>query len=253
MPPFDPKQCGCQCLSCCKNGTCEKLTQGYCDTDAGYTCDSKNSSACGIAYSSPQQSAFCAIPNPSTWPPVLQTPTANNRAPPHKPAVTTMVTAPRGGQAGQLNSSELVPGIYTVPLPMDNTTFLNEFLPELISADGTVNGHLFSQVRGGRLGPGGPVGTVGADGKRLGQNKRDGCGLLWIAGLGRACVTQRRHDKRCHRRWRERLTVGWQGRCMRLWRRRGCSGAGAGDQRARRMPDAAHKLPKVLKLLEHHA
>ncbi|KAG2425810.1 hypothetical protein HXX76_013435 [Chlamydomonas incerta] len=138
-------ECGCQCLSCCKNGTCEKLTQGFCDTDAGYTCTSTNSSACGIAYSSPQQSAWCSIPNPSTWPPVLQTPTAGNRAPPYKPAVTTMVTAPQGGTPGQLNASKLVPGIYTVPLPMTNTTFLNEFLPNLIMADGTVNAHLFSQ------------------------------------------------------------------------------------------------------------
>ncbi|XP_010550621.1 PREDICTED: ABC transporter A family member 7 [Tarenaya hassleriana] len=53
-------QCGCQCVDTNGDGKCEKT--------------------CGIEYSSQDQGAFCAIPSPPRWPPLLRIPDPKYRA-----------------------------------------------------------------------------------------------------------------------------------------------------------------------------
>ncbi|KAG2490617.1 hypothetical protein HYH03_011009 [Edaphochlamys debaryana] len=134
-------ECGCQCVQCCKNGNCESLKQGYCDEDYGWKCNQYNTNNCGPQYSSPQQASFCEIRDPSTWPPVLQVPRVNRRAPPAKPGLTVLMTS----EPGSFQPPQLMPYVMQMPQPMDNDTFLNVFLPNLITVNGTVNGHLFTQ------------------------------------------------------------------------------------------------------------
>ncbi|GLI63912.1 hypothetical protein VaNZ11_007051 [Volvox africanus] len=101
-------KCGCQCLQCCvpyrtqRNWTdaeleriangeklkpryittevCSLIGSGYCERTRNATCREFNDSNCGLRFSKPSQAVFCAIPQPSSWPPVMQTPRLNVRA-----------------------------------------------------------------------------------------------------------------------------------------------------------------------------
>lgn len=64
-------QCGCKCTQCCFQGNasnCTAVSMGTCP----YECLEKSKTECGVRYSTARQSFFCAIPNPSSWPAVLQ-------------------------------------------------------------------------------------------------------------------------------------------------------------------------------------
>jgi hypothetical protein len=66
-----PPQCGCQCTKCCYKGdinNCTALATGTCP----YDCLGRNKTNCGVQFSSPRQSIFCAIPHTSAWPAILQ-------------------------------------------------------------------------------------------------------------------------------------------------------------------------------------
>ena len=73
-------QCGCLCTSCCStsaNGTetCRTTATGGNNTCLPGTydkCNTYDDSVCGLQQSSGDQAAFCAIPSPSSWPPVMQ-------------------------------------------------------------------------------------------------------------------------------------------------------------------------------------
>ncbi len=69
-----------------------------------------------------------------------QVPRAGRRAKPAAPAVTTMITAP----SSPINASQLSPYLFTRPIYMDNTTLL-AMLQQLVTENGTVNGHLFTR------------------------------------------------------------------------------------------------------------
>ncbi|KAG2437862.1 hypothetical protein HXX76_005480 [Chlamydomonas incerta] len=101
-------KCGCQCLECCiprreqvpwtedqqaridagetlkprfrRYDDCQPLTTGYCERWRNSTCRTYNDSNCSLRFSSPQQSIFCPIPTPSSWPPVIMTPRRAFRA-----------------------------------------------------------------------------------------------------------------------------------------------------------------------------
>ncbi|GIL46004.1 hypothetical protein Vafri_3096 [Volvox africanus] len=101
-------KCGCQCTQCCvpyrtqRNWTdveleriasgeklkpryvttelCSSLGSGYCERTRNATCRGFNDSNCGLRFSKPSQAVFCPIPQPSSWPPVMQTPRFNGRA-----------------------------------------------------------------------------------------------------------------------------------------------------------------------------
>lgn len=64
-------QCGCQCTRCCYQGNpanCTSVRSGTCP----YDCLARNRTNCGVQFSTPRQSIFCAIPHTSAWPPILQ-------------------------------------------------------------------------------------------------------------------------------------------------------------------------------------
>jgi hypothetical protein len=64
-------ECGCQCTRCCFQGNpnnCSSVARGTCS----FECLERNRSACGVQFSTPRQSIFCAIPHTSAWPPILQ-------------------------------------------------------------------------------------------------------------------------------------------------------------------------------------
>jgi hypothetical protein len=68
-PP--PSQCGCQCTKCCYQGNtnnCTAISSGTCP----YDCLARNKTNCGVQFSTPRQSIFCAIPHTSAWPAILQ-------------------------------------------------------------------------------------------------------------------------------------------------------------------------------------
>lgn len=72
-------QCGCQCTKCCFNGdrsNCTSVELGTCQ----YDCLERNKSSCGVQFSTPQQSVFCAIPHTSSWPAILQVTAGQHRA-----------------------------------------------------------------------------------------------------------------------------------------------------------------------------
>lgn len=64
-------QCGCQCSKCCYQGNpnnCTSWATGTCP----YECLAHNKTNCGVQFSTPRQSIFCAIPHTSAWPAILQ-------------------------------------------------------------------------------------------------------------------------------------------------------------------------------------
>lgn len=70
-PPPTHTQCGCQCTKCCYQGdtnNCTSISRGTCP----YDCLARNKTNCGVQFSTPRQSIFCAIPHTSAWPPILQ-------------------------------------------------------------------------------------------------------------------------------------------------------------------------------------
>ncbi len=52
--------------------TCAPVASGPCPGDLGYTCLKTDKNTCGIQFSLPQQAQWCAVPQPSSWPAVLQ-------------------------------------------------------------------------------------------------------------------------------------------------------------------------------------
>ncbi len=98
---------------------CEQLNTGSCPSDLDYTCQQTDSNVCGIQYSTTAQSAWCQIGRPSTWPPVLQIPTSNQRALPWGawpegsgqpvPQAPMLVTA-NNPQISSLMAAGIVPG-----------------------------------------------------------------------------------------------------------------------------------------------
>ncbi|PNH11475.1 ABC transporter A family member 12 [Tetrabaena socialis] len=137
-------ECGCKCMQCCRNGqNCRELQQGFCDTDQGYECKRFDKDKCGLAYSSSVQASWCEVKDPSSWPPVVQVPRWWRRAKPARPGVTQLLAAP--SSAPSFTAADLNGYIYTRPSRMDRTAFL-QFLEQLITANGTVNGHLFTKA-----------------------------------------------------------------------------------------------------------
>jgi len=89
----DDFQCGCKCVSCCKdvfqgNGTivreCGPVNFGTCEDQDG-DCDEFDEDVCGIQYSKPVQAIWCPIRRPSTWPPVMDMPRTRYFPPPYGP------------------------------------------------------------------------------------------------------------------------------------------------------------------------
>lgn len=60
-------------------------------------CLKTNTTNCGILYSTPQQSAFCAIPTPPAFPELLQVPRVDLRARPDRPNVPILTTVGNSG------------------------------------------------------------------------------------------------------------------------------------------------------------
>ncbi|RMZ55176.1 hypothetical protein APUTEX25_005454, partial [Auxenochlorella protothecoides] len=90
-------KCGCYCLRCCStNGsrqyTCRNNTEGaacrfYED------CEEYDESRCGLGYSTAAQAMYCPVPQPSTWPALMQIPRTARRAEPWRPAAAMLYTA----------------------------------------------------------------------------------------------------------------------------------------------------------------
>lgn len=67
--------------------TCFPAGSGACPTDNGYSCLKTDSNTCGIQWSTPQQASYCAVPQPSSWPPLIQAPGTDKRAQPWSPTI----------------------------------------------------------------------------------------------------------------------------------------------------------------------
>ncbi|KAK9805638.1 hypothetical protein WJX72_009637 [[Myrmecia] bisecta] len=91
-------RCGCKCLTCCtkQNGVdiCHDNTaDNPCRPGVFDSCKVTDDTQCGLQYSSGSQASYCAVANPSSWPPFLQVPEPEYRAQPARPATTSLYTA----------------------------------------------------------------------------------------------------------------------------------------------------------------
>lgn len=106
LPKLSHLQCGCYCLRCCStNGsrqyTCRNNTEGaacrfYED------CEEYDESRCGLGYSTAAQAMYCPVPQPSTWPALMQIPRTARRAEPWRPAAAMLYTGDERGASEQL-------------------------------------------------------------------------------------------------------------------------------------------------------
>ncbi|KAF8065710.1 ABCA3 [Scenedesmus sp. PABB004] len=143
-------ECGCQCTRCCFNGdagNCSAVQAGTCP----FSCLETNRSACGIQFSTPQQSVFCAIPHTSSWPAILQTPAEGDRAEPAAPKAALLFTGddPRAAAAlaaGLVSPPDLTPGRL-----VSARSYLEAFNADLGTSPATVPGEVLSLL-GLRLG-----------------------------------------------------------------------------------------------------
>ena len=107
-------KCACQCIECCLGNSCS-VAGSYCDPALGYTCNLYNSSNCGAQFSSTIQAAFCAVPTPSSWPPVMRVPAPQYRAAPWAPKLALMYadegSGPTSGSMAASLMAESLPGL----------------------------------------------------------------------------------------------------------------------------------------------
>lgn len=118
--PFSPSpnpQCGCYCYSCCSTNLTTNVyscrdNSGENPCESWEDCQSYDDSRCGIGYSSAYQAIYCAIPDPSTWPALLQIALPHDRAEPWRPSAAILYTGEDEAFAG-----ELAAGLVTTPDP----------------------------------------------------------------------------------------------------------------------------------------
>ncbi|GIL45991.1 hypothetical protein Vafri_3095 [Volvox africanus] len=137
----DNFKCGCACTKCCVIGTNNCSANPYCMGNWRYECRQYDEKNCGIEYSNTEQAQWCAVESPSVWAPMLTVPSSSFRAEPNRPALTTLITAPKSPPS--FTSPQLSPYIYPTPPSIDNTTLLS-ILSQIMSADGAINSHLLS-------------------------------------------------------------------------------------------------------------
>jgi len=90
-------RCGCECLRCCDEGNpevCRDATPEAPCFPGTYSGDCKtyDKDNCGVQYSDQTNTGYCAIPDPSIWPALLQVPLPEDRAEPARPATTYLYT-----------------------------------------------------------------------------------------------------------------------------------------------------------------
>lgn len=102
----DDTKCGCLCLTCCdtidgqeicRDGTPESPCVEY------ETCKVYNESLCGFEYSNARQASFCAVENPSIWPPIMQVPSEGFLAHPESPNAAMLISGDESSIISEIN------------------------------------------------------------------------------------------------------------------------------------------------------
>lgn len=140
-------RCGCLCLSCCTDtidGTkeCHDATDANPCLPGSYAdCTAYDTTRCGFEYSDSGQAAYCAVPQPSSWPALMQVPLTRYRAAPESPATAMLYTGEDQSTSAALAENlflqnSLTPAAVAAPV----ATFESQ------AAQGVFYGELFGQL-----------------------------------------------------------------------------------------------------------
>jgi hypothetical protein len=108
-------ECGCACVKCCVDGDPLRCAPHSGPGLCPHVCLEQDKARCGVQYSTPRQSPFCAIPHPTAWPAVLQVPAEGVRAEPWRPDAVLMHTGADRGETEALARGMLRPPALTLP------------------------------------------------------------------------------------------------------------------------------------------
>lgn len=136
-------QCGCKCTQCCFEGNANNCTVTEFGT-CPYTCLKKDPTQCGIEYSSVQQSFFCQIAHPSSWPALLQVPRQELRAEPYRPDPVLLYTGADQATADVLSAGLIPPPNITLGRLQALQRYQREYNATMGSSMSTVPGELLS-------------------------------------------------------------------------------------------------------------
>jgi hypothetical protein len=120
-------ECGCACVKCCVDGDPARCAPHVGAGVCPHVCLEQDRTRCGVQYSTPRQSPFCAIPHPTAWPAVLQVPSQGVRAEPWRPDAVLMHTGGDRAEAEALARGMLKPPALTLPRLLAARRYVESF------------------------------------------------------------------------------------------------------------------------------